>query len=391
MKNKKLKIIAFVLVFVLLIATVIVTSVANAKTTDVQITADRENISAGESATVSVKATTNYPVATMSIPVFYDKTLVDVSEAVATLSDYSVANTTTDSQSVDASKVYANTDIDESKFGFVLATYIGGANGEVAESIDEVVLTFKITAKASASGNAVVKVVEESAKTSENAKGMLYFGAVPKGKAITEIPENVESKSLDNAIANIKIGEKPNTGIGNENAPFAPAIDNVNVNPEGTFLATLYGFDTLGWNDAFEVDGTIIDFFTSAYGEDYVEIIVPDSAGVETTGTSINILDEEGNVIETYTYIYFGDVDMDGLVGASDAFICEAYEGTYDADFAGIGSYEQFVAADLDGDAFPGAGDAFFMEVYEATYTDLPRQADIAANIVDSGLVFEMI
>ena len=147
MKNKKLKIIAFVLVFVLLIATVIVTSVANAKTTDILITADKVTLLAGESATVSVNVTTNYPVATMSIPVFYDKTLVDVSEAVATLSEYSVANTTTDSQSVDTAKVYANTDIDENKFGFVLVTYIGGANEEVAESIDEVVLTFKITAK----------------------------------------------------------------------------------------------------------------------------------------------------------------------------------------------------------------------------------------------------
>ena len=64
---KKLKIIAFVLVLALLNAIVIVTSVADPTQTDVQITADIENISAGESATVSVKVTTNYPVATMSI------------------------------------------------------------------------------------------------------------------------------------------------------------------------------------------------------------------------------------------------------------------------------------------------------------------------------------
>ena len=180
MKNKNSKIIAFVMVFALLIAMVLVTSVANAKTTDIVISSDKETISAGETAIISVKVTTNYPVATMSIPVFYDKTLVDVSDAATTLTEYSVANTTTESQSVDAEKIYANTDIDSSKFGFVLATYIGGANTDVAESIDETVFTFKITAKADVAGNAVVKVVEESAKTSENVAGMLYFGAVSK-------------------------------------------------------------------------------------------------------------------------------------------------------------------------------------------------------------------
>ena len=197
------------------------------------------------------------------------------------------------------------------------------------------------------------------------------------------------NKALADAIANFETTAvlEPNTGIGNENAPFAPAIDDVNVNPEGTFLATLYGFDTLGWNDAFEVDGTIIDFFTSAYGEDYVEIIVPDSAGVETTGTIINILDDEGNVLETYTYVYFGDVDMDGLVGASDAVYCEYYETYYE----GIDTYEQFMAADLDGDAFPGAGDAAYMEYYETYYEGMPTQFDIATAIVDNGLVFEMV
>ena len=382
MKNQKSKIIVFVLVFALLIATVIVTSVANAKTTDIFITADKVTLLAGESATVSVKVTTNYPVATMSIPVFYDKTLVDVSEATATLTEYSVANTITDSQSVDAAKVYANTDIDENEFGFVLATYIGGANEEVAESIDEVVLTFKITAKASVSGNAAVKVVEESAKTSENAKGMLYFGAVPKGKAITEIPENVESKSLDNAIANIKIGEKPNTLVLNENAPFEAIIDLDNT-IGGEYTGTVYGFDTLGYNDNWEVDGAIADFLSTAYGDEYLEVVLPD-AGVETTGTVINVLDNDGNVVESYMFIYFGDMDMDGAVGFSDSGIAFDYEMM----FVGIDSLATFMAGDMDSDTMPGFSDAGVMFDWEMLATGMPLQADIAASAY--GIVYEI-
>ena len=382
MKNQKSKIIVFVLVFALLIATVIVTSVANAKTTDILITADKVTLLAGESATVSVKVTTNYPVATMSIPVFYDKTLVDVSEATATLTEYSVANTITDSQSVDAAKVYANTDIDENKFGFVLATYIGGANGEVAESIDGIVLTFKITAKAGVSGNAAVKVVEESAKTSENVAGMLYFGAVPKGKAITEIPENVESKSLDNAIANIKIGEKPNTLVLNENGPFEAIIDTDNT-IGGEYTGTVYGFDTLGYNDNWEVDGAIADFLSTAYGDEYLEVVLPD-AGVETTGTVINVLDNDGNVVESYMFIYFGDMDMDGAVGFSDSGIAFDYEMM----FVGIDSLATFMAGDMDSDTMPGFSDAGVMFDWEMLATGMPLQADIAASAY--GIVYEI-
>ena len=328
MKNQKSKIIAFVLVFALLIATVIVTSVANAKTTDILITADKDTLLAGESATVSVKVTTNYPVATMSIPVFYDKTLVDISDEIAVLTGYAVAETTTDSQSVDAVKIYANTGVDSNQFGFVLVTYIGGANEEVAESIDEVVLTFKITAKASVSGNAVVKVVEESAKTGENVKGMFYFGAVPKGRTITDIPENVENKELENATTNVKIGEEPNTLVLNENAPLEAIIDYDNT-IGGEYTGTVYGFDTLGYNDNWETDGTIADFLSTAYGDEYLEVVVGD-AGVETTGTVINVLDNDGNVVESYMFVYFGDMDMDGAVGFSDSvwvmfIICKSY------------------------------------------------------------------
>ena len=390
MKNKKSKIIAFVLVFVLLITAVVVTSVANAKTVDIQLESDKTELLTGETATISVKVTTNFSVATMSIPVFYDKTLVDVSEATATLTEYDVANTTTESQSVDTEKIYENTEIDSDKFGFVLVTYIGGANKEVAESIEnEVVLTFKITAKTDVSGNAAVKVVQESAKTSENVKGMLYFGATTNGATINSIPENIEKIDLAMGTTSVKIGAEPNTGVGNENAPFKAVVDETNT-LDGAVNGTLYGFDTLGWTDAdeyeFKPDGSIRDFFTSVYGEDFVEVITPES-GVETTGTIINILDENGEVIETYTYIYFGDIDMDGAIGVSDAVIAEYFESYY----TGIDTVEQFMAADIDGDALPGVGDAVFMEYFESYYTGVPRQFDIASAIVENGIVYEYI
>ena len=190
-KSKKIIGIVLSLILAISITATIFIVTANTKETDVIITVDKAELSAGQSATVSVRVTGNYPIATMSIPVFYDKTLVDVSDVTATLTDYAVKSAITDAQSKDISKVYANTGIASDKFGFVLATYIGGAGKEVPETTDNVVLTFKITAKTDVSGTETIKCVSQSAKTDENVAGMLYFGATTNGKLIDSVPENV--------------------------------------------------------------------------------------------------------------------------------------------------------------------------------------------------------
>ncbi len=387
--NKK-KIICILLAVVFCFTATVLVATANTKKATVEITADKSELVSGESTTVSVKVTSNFPVATMSIPVFYDKTMVSVSDATATLSTYSVKNTTTDSQSVDSSKIYENTDVSESKYGFVLINYIGSAGAQVPETIDEVVLTFTITANSNVTGDALVNCVSQSAKTSSNVAGMLYFGATISGTTIDEIPENIENIDLTTATETVTISNavsSPNTLVLNENAPFEAVIDTVNC---GDYNGTVYGFDTLGWNDNFEVDGAIADFLSTAYGDEYLEVVVGD-AGIETTGTIINVLDENGDVVESYVYIYFGDMDMDGLVGVSDAMMAETYEGTFDAEGAGIFSLIQFMAGDIDGDSYPGVSDAMIMEYWEGNYEGMLEQATIAKNVVDNDIVYEIV
>ena len=388
MKNKKSKIIAFVLAFVLLIATVVVTSVANAKTVDIYVESDKTELLAGESATISVKATTNFSVATMSIPVFYDKTLVDVREATATLTEYDVANTTTESQSVDTEKIYENTEIDSDKFGFVLVTYIGGANKEVAESIEnEVVLTFKITAKTDVSGNAAVKVVQESAKTDDNVAGMLYFGATTNGATINSIPENIEKIDLAMGTTNVKIGElnNPPTLEVKSSDEFEYAdyvvLDKANTN-NGEYTGIIYGIDTLDQNEAMEVltENGLSDALMVSTGDETHVVITPNEQGNESTDAIILIKDADGNILETYVFVYFGDIDGDAMISANDALIAEYYEATYE----GINSYAQYVAADVDTDGMPSANDALIMEYYEATYEGVDYQYNLGQNAMNN-------
>ena len=379
---KKNRIISLFLAIVFCLTATVLVVTANTKEASIQIVSDKTELKAGESATISVNVTTNFSVATMSIPVFYDKTIVTVSDATANLTDYSVKSTTTDAQSVNSDKVYADTNVDSSKYGFVLVTYIASAGTDVAETVDGAVLTFNITALADVEGEAIINCVAESAKTTDNVDGMLYFGSPASGKTINSVPENVENINFDSASETVVITKgsaEANTLVLNENAPFEAIIDYTNC---GEYTGTVYGFDTLGWNDEFIVDGTIADFVTTAYGDDYLEVVVGDS-GSETTGAVINVLDENGEVVESYVYIYFGDMDMDANVGASDAFMAEYYEGFYE----GIDTFEQYMAGDVDADGTTGASDAFVMEYYEGFYEGMMTQQDIAANAF--GYVYE--
>lgn len=187
------------------------------------------------------------------------------------------------------------------------------------------------------------------------------------------------NEALEAAIANFETTAvlEPNTLVLNENAPFEAIIDTVNC---GEYTGAIYGFDTLGYNDEYIVDGTIADFVTTAYGDDYLEVVVGD-ASVETTGTLINVLDEDGNVVETYVYILFGDIDMDSAIGSADAAIAEFYEMNYE----GFNTLYQFMAGDLDGDMAAGSADAATMEFYEMNYYGLPTQAENGAMVAANG------
>lgn len=351
MKIKKNKIIAIVVAIVLIVSVFIVGSVANTKNTSVAITVDKTKLFAGETATVTVKASADYPVATTSIPVFYDKTLVSVSNATATLTDYEVSNVTTDVTATDTSKVYANTGIDNSKFGFVLVTYIGGANAEVPATLeDTTVLTFTITALADVSGEALIKCVTESAKTDENIEGMLYFGTTTSGTTITSIPENVENINVASASASVTL-------------KIGTSTDSILVAAEGKDTVVdstnkyIYGI----------TPGDSVEDYIAVNGGSY-EIVANSSGKTNGTGTTVNVKNSSGTIVDTYTVIIFGDVNGDAEVTATDVAIVMTVTvgGT-------IEDYAYNFAADVNGDSSITATDS-------ATVSNASLGGDITTN-----------
>lgn len=342
---KKKKIIAVIVAVALIVSIFVISTVANTKNTAVSISIDKTELSAGETATVTVTASADYPVATASIPVFYDKTLVSVSDATATLTDYAQASTTTDATAVDSSKIYANTDIDSDKFGFVLVNYIGAANAEVPSTLESVtVLTFKITALENVSGEDVVKCVTESAKTDENVAGMLYFGTTTSGTTITSIPENVENVDVSNAMASVQI-----VSGGTELVAISGTTGAIDA--ENKYVYGITPGDAV--EDYFKVNNGTLE-------------LVANGAGYENgTGATVNVKNSSGTVVDTYTVIVFGDVSGDGSVTSADyGEIMRASLGvTFD-------SVAKSVAADVNGDG----------SVTSADYGDVKR-ASLGASI----------
>ncbi len=296
MKNKN-KIIAIIVAIVLVASVFVIGTVANTKNTSIAISIDKTELSAGQSATVTVTASADYPVATASIPVFYDKTMVTVSNATATLTGYDVANVTTDLTATDSSKIYANTDMNSGKFGFVLVTYIGGAGDTVSTINNKTILTFTITAKADVSGEELIKCVTESAKTDDNVAGMLYFGTTTSGTTITSIPENVENIDVTNASTSVIITTGGVDLVAKADMPTV--IDATNK--------YIYGI-TAG--------DSVEDYITVNNGS--FELVANSTGRTNGTGATVKVKNASGTVVDTYTVIVFGDVNGDGEISASD-------------------------------------------------------------------------
>lgn len=298
--KKSNKIIAVIVAVVLVASVFVIGTLADTNSATVSVSVNKNEIATGETATVTVAVTTNFPVATMSIPVFYDKTMVSVSDATATATGYDVASTTTDATAIDTDELYDNTGVDSSKYGFVLATYIAGAGDTVASTINTTVLTFTIKALTGVSGEALVNCVSTSAKTEENVAGMLYFGATTSGTTITSIPENVESIDLTGATATVNLVE----ASGGETALVATDGKDTVIDTTNNYI---YGI-TPG--------DDIADYITVENGS---YDLVANSAGYTNgTGATVNVKNSSGTVVEAYTVVIFGDVNGDASITAAD-------------------------------------------------------------------------
>ncbi len=365
-KSKKILSLALAVVMALSMLTVGVFAAVTTPTATFTVTSSAAEVANGDVITITVtaNATEDFYAGPMSLPIEYDASLFEYVADSATVSDIYGAGVTKSVVKTDSGKLTVA--LTPTTSGTVTAPNLNGANLTV--------LTFKLKAIGT-TGSSTIAIADDQ-KTASNISGKFYCGSFdgsnPMTDELTEIGQTLNRVGTTVAYAG---AAEPNKLVIKDSAPSTPYIDTVNKADE--YTASIYGIDTLGWNDDLTPEGALADYLTTSLGDDYLRITTPDS-GVETTGTVIEVLDADGEtVLETYIFIYFGDVDEDGNVGSSDDFIVSYYEANYE----GISTLEQLMAGDIDGDGWAAAADGFAMTYYESEYTGLASQQEIAAMV----------
>lgn len=313
---------------------------------------DKASYNAGETVKVTVKLTTDYYAATVSVPVQYD------SSAVKFVSG------TTDSTlfgAGDATKTVVN----DAAAGGKTYVYVGvlpqAAGGAVAQKANGVVLsTLTFTASKAISDTAAAFGVLNDQKTMTNLGGKLYVGSYKT----SDVASTVYTTGQKLTFPVMKAAADPELILTEEGNGAVIRTDL--CTGSGDYAGCVFGIDTLNGEN-------IEDYVTTKAGS--VEVVANEDGNM-STGATILLKDDSGKVVATYVFIYFGDVNGDGSVDSTDAAMVEAHDlwvETIDEDTAA------YYASDVNYDAVIDITDSAAIEAQDQWVEELEAQNVIAA------------
>lgn len=326
----------------------------------IAVSASETQVEVGATVTVTVAATTDYFAAATSVPVYYDAAAFDlVPDSVTPSTDLYGAG-------------YTDTAINTTEAGCVMVAFIPKAGGTAQQLNNTTLFTFRLTAKANAQASPIATKAEDQ-KTATNIGGKLYLGAYSTADVNTATVTAVGQEfSLTNTAVTIGSAAAPELQLSETGSAVGGVISKAYGVGDG-YDGVVMGIDTLGLG----IDGvmtSLSEALTTPAGR--IEIDTSATGGVETTGTLIKLYGTGDELLETYVFVYFGDVNMDGSVDSSDATAIEEYEFFV----AEINEEYRLLAADVNGDMSPDSTDATTIEEFEFFVIEaLPSQADCAA------------
>lgn len=326
----------------------------------ITVSASETQVEIGETVTVTVAATTDYYAAATSVPVYYDTAAFDL-----------VPGSVTPSADLYGTG-YTDTAINTTEAGCVMVAFIPKAGGTAKQLSNTTLFTFQLTAKANAQASPIATKADDQ-KTATNIGGKLYLGAYSTADVNTATVTAVGQEfSLTNTAVTIGSAAAPELQLSETGSAVGGVISKAYGVGDG-YDGVVMGIDTLGLG----IDGvmtSLSEALTTPAGR--IEIDTSATGGVETTGTLIKLYGTGDELLETYVFVYFGDVNMDGSVDSSDATAIEEYEFFV----AEINEEYRLLAADVNGDMSPDSTDATTIEEFEFFVIEaLPSQADCAA------------
>ena len=280
----------------------------------------------------------------------------------------------------------ATVSVSKAKGKVMIIADTASVNTITGEEINGVIATVVYTY--AGSGSAEI-AIDDNAKSATNVAGTLIAARMSDGDVVTGEAITGQTVTVGDSVIIGGAAEAPTLGV----------IDGTIGVIDTTRQDAECDYDGIGAGDAtftgyiygVEVEyGETVDAIFEVVGDGELEI-VPNEAGSDCgTGTIVNVLDTDGNVVETYVLVIFGDVNGDGTVDTGDSVDIELHDAwSYEAGLDGMrfGYAYQAFAGDINCDGAVDTGDSVDIELHDAwSYeagSDGMRmyQADVMANI----------
>lgn len=329
----------------------------------IAVSASESQVDVGATVTVTVAATTDYFAAAASVPVYYDAAAFElVPDSVKPSTDLYGAG-------------YTDTAINTAEAGCVMVAFIPKADGTAKKLSNTTLFTFQLKAKADAAASAITTKAEDQ-KTATNIGGKLYLGAYSTEDVNTaEVTAVGQKFTLSNATVTVGDGAavEPELQLSETGSAAGVIIDRVSNCANGNGF--VYGIDNV-YSDA-----DILNNLTTPAGS--IRVTANEEYSAFSTGAKIELLDANGDVVETYYYVMFGDVNGDGFVDGIDVSNVDGIASYMDFSFmAGDGSVAA-MASDVNGDMFIDGIDVSNIDGV-ASYMDFTTQAQFAEIVANA-------
>lgn len=314
---------------------------------------DKASYNAGDTVKVTVKLTTDYYAATVSVPVQYDSSAVKFVSGTTASTLFGAGDATM-------------TVVNDAAAGGKTYVYVGVlpqvGSGAVAQKANGVVLsTLTFTASKAISDTAAAFGVLNDQKTMTNLGGHLYVGSYKTSDVASTA--YMTGQKLTFPVMKAAAAADPELILTEEGNGAVIRTDL--CTGSGEFAGCVFGIDTLNGEN-------IEDFVTTKAGS--IEVVANDN-GEFSTGATILLKDAAGEVVATYVFIYFGDVNGDASVDSADAEIIDFHNQfieLLDEDTAA------YYAAELNGDSSIDSADAEMIDFHNQFIELLPAQSELA-------------
>lgn len=355
--TKAKKVLSLVLAVVMVAAMFAFSASAATQNATFTVSVDNATVSQGDVITVTVNLTTDYYAGPTNVPVYYNPA---VFEFVA--------------GSVTGAKIFGEgaTDVqsyNDAATGCLKVAFIPNTAGTAAAKLlSGTLFTFQL--KAIANGTSNIGLKAEDQKTATNIGGTLYCGAYTSS-AIDSNPATVgQTFAITNTSATVGATATPELQLSETGAANGAVIDRVSTCAAGNGF--VYGINT-------DTGASIADYLTTPAGSIRV---TENASGAMSTGATIELLAADGStVLETYYFVFFGDVNGDGFVDGFDVSDIDGVASYMDFSFMADDGSVKAMASDVNGDTFIDGFDVSDVDGV-ASYMAFPTQAEIAATVV---------